>query len=292
MAWMRLEAKEHFERRFPHAASLFSGWMALTKEGPGALLTFDPGANFVTFDDCLMVNNYKSSVRIKHTNLLMVVDKPTSRYRYADYLQNVFGGDDVKGVQFCTRTDQEKPIVASHFASTFLFPGLRETTIGEFLRGHSDIITKAFCARGFVYEPLLEWQAGTGTPEDGAINPDLMIQRQDGFFDIYDLKLPLLNKSTITRADRPRRRFIDPVSEGIAQLSHYNEYFSFQENCEYARARYGIEVKDPKLGLIVGTYENVEKRHIDEAQRMYRDFELMDYDTLMNLYLNSECNIS
>jgi hypothetical protein len=288
-AWMRLEAKEHLERRFPHAASLFSTWIASTVEGSGSLLRFDPGANFVVFDNCLLVNNYKSVVRIRHINLLIVVDKSTSHHRYTSYLNSQFGNEDVKGVRFCTREDQERRIVASDFASTFLFPGLRETTIGEFLRGHPYIITRTFCARSFIYEPFLEWQEGTGVAGEKAINPDLMIERQDGFFDIYDLKLPLLNRASITRSNRPRRRFIDSVSEGIAQLSHYYEYFSFEKNREHARARYGIEVKDPRLGLIVGTYENVERRHIDEAQRAYRDFELIDYDTMMSLYLNSEC---
>jgi hypothetical protein len=81
-AWIRLEAKEHFEKRFPHAASLFSSWMALTVPGSGSLVRFDPGANFVAFDNCILVNNYKSVLRIRHTNLLIVVDKSTSHHRF------------------------------------------------------------------------------------------------------------------------------------------------------------------------------------------------------------------
>jgi hypothetical protein len=103
------------------------------------------------------------------------------------------------------------------------------------------------------------------------------------------LKLPLLAKPNITKGGRSRRRFIDSVEEGVAQLAHYADYFSHEDNKRYAFERYGITVNNPLLGLIVGNEENVTKAQVDEACRRLRSFELIDYDTLLQLYIKSTC---
>jgi hypothetical protein len=166
----------------------------------------------------------------------------------------------------------------------YLFPGLRETNIGEFLKAHPETIKKAFKTSHFEYEPYLEWIEHDGSVQDRAINPDLMVRRDDGFYDIYDLKTALLTKKNIVKGERKRRRFIDCVEEGVAQLSNYREYFQYPKNQEFAKSKYGIEVNEPKLVLLVGSWENTDKRQIVEACRRYKNANIIDFDTFAHLF--------
>lgn len=116
---------------------------------------------------------------------------------------------------YAVKGNEEKLYVGGQLQSMFLLPGLHETTIGEFIRNHPNMIKDAFGAVRFEYEPYLKWVEHDGTVQDVAINPDLMVQRQDGSSDIYDLKTALLNKLSISKAERRRRRFIDYVESTI-----------------------------------------------------------------------------
>jgi hypothetical protein len=111
-----------------------------------------------------------------------------------------------------------------------------------------------------------------------------MAQREDGFFDIYDLKTAALDRMRITKGEQRRRRFIDYIEEGIAQLAHYREYFTFEGNCQIAEKKYGIKVRNPRLTLIAGNIENADVREVTEACRRYPEIALLDYDTLAQLF--------
>ena len=50
--------------------------------------------------------------------------------------------------------------VASNFASLYLMGGMRETTIGEFIRRHEMVLLAALGAETLIYEPLLPWRTG------------------------------------------------------------------------------------------------------------------------------------
>ena len=179
-------------------------------------------------------------------------------------------------------------LVAGQMQSMYLFPDLYETTIGEFMNQHPEIIKKVFDAMSFKYEPYLEWKEHDGTVQDTAINPDLMIQRRDGYYDIYDLKTALLQKKKITKGERRRRRFIDYVEEGVSQLANYREYFRYKQNASYAKEKYGIEVKDPNLVLVVGSYDNSDPDEIIQASRKYDNVYIVDYDTICQAYIGNQ----
>ena len=68
-----------------------------------------------------------------------------------------------------------------------------------------EIIKRVFNTDYFLYEPYLPWLEHDGFVEDTAINPDLLIRRPDGYFDIYDLKTAALQKLSLTKGQRKRR---------------------------------------------------------------------------------------
>jgi hypothetical protein len=176
-------------------------------------------------------------------------------------------------------------LVAASLQNLYLSVGMGETTIGYILWDHAEILRGALKSNHIEFAPYLRWIEHDGTVEEEAIIPDFMAQREDGFFDIYDLKTAALDRRRITKGQRRRRRFIDYVEEGMAQLANYREYFSYAANAQFAADRYGIQVKSPKLTLIAGSMDNTDAGEVVEACRRYRDIALIDYDTLVQLFI-------
>lgn len=271
-------------QRFPYLA-ISDEPKIVAGSGYGAVIEIRNRSNFISFQNCTLVNRYSSALRMKHLLQAVVIHRETNSKQYLDFLKQFQETEHIYGIQYINFRDEEPYKVASQFASIFLFPNLHETTIGEFLKSHPEIIKIALNTPRFEYEPYFEWQEGNPNPEEQAINPDLLIQRLDGYFDIYDLKRALLDRTKLTKGRRRRRRFVDYIAEGAAQLAHYDNYFRFPKNQEYAFEKYQVRVSDPHLVLVVGNFENINITEIDEACRMLKNFEIIDYDTILHLYL-------
>jgi hypothetical protein len=256
-------------------------------------LSIRRGVQMLVLGDCLFINRRDSFIRLRDVAYATVVARDLTRDGFEKTMQSmVFDSSVPPAVRTCSVALGERPTVAAQFATLFLGGGVHETTIGKFLDQHPGIVRAAFCTDHFISEPYLEWVDGAHSADEKAINPDLMVRRHDGRYDIVDLKTAALARANVTRGERKRRRFIDPINEGIAQLAHYAEYFATPGNAAYAKDRYGIEVKDPQLTLVVGNVENVHPAEVAEAQRMTADFTLIDYDTLMQIYLRSSCSLA
>ena len=207
---------------------------------------------------------------------------------YRELLRYITGIGSVLGVHTLQAGLEADCAVAGQFQNFYLSPGLRETTIGSFLKSHEGILKRAFSARKCIHEPFLRWIDQSSPFPRENINPDLLLEREDGHFDIYDLKTAALHRDSLTKGETKRRRFIDYVQEGIAQLANYEEYFSSPQNREYAKTHYNVSVSEPKMTLVVGNYDNADETEIVEASRMLRDrFSIIDYDTVTQLFLSA-----
>lgn len=272
-------------RRFPQMTSLAgSSIIGTGAVGNGNVLDFSH-ANYARLQNCLAINKRGAAVRIRHFPLLIVIKRSETKESYENYLSEVLQGRTCPGIMTVPMGHGEHLLAGAAFASLYLLDRMRETTLGEFLHRHEDIILTALGADNMIYEPSLEWQEGNLDPEDTAINPDMLIRRPDGFYDICELKLPLLTQLSITRERRRRRRFTDSVMDGLAQLAHYEDYFSYPRNADYASEKYGVRVHNPRKILIIGNDENVNLTHIEEASRMLKEYDIIDYDTLLQLFL-------
>jgi hypothetical protein len=252
--------------------------------GHGSVFSFGDNFSSCAIENCVLVNKREHVYRCKNILSAYVVKSGISKMELVGLFEWTTADGQVKGVH-TVADNEDKLVVSGQLQSMYLFPSLRETTIGKFINLHPEIIKKAFKTDHFEYEPYLEWLEHDGTCEDRAINPDLMVKRQDGFFDIYDLKTALLNKSNVTKGGRKRRRFIDSIEEGVAQLANYREYFSYQKNAEHAKEKYGIIIKEPNLVLVVGSYENSYIDEVNQACRRYEGIDIIDYDTFCHLFI-------
>jgi len=269
--------------RFASAGSLIGNELVGAGDaGTGRLLKFAPG-NYSAFERVLLVHETNSSIRIHWTFLAIAIHRSEPAEKYLDYLQGLVNAAphlDPLGTLSVPRGEAEQVLKGDAFASTYLLHGLQDTTAGEFLNQHEDILLSAFDATRLIHEPFLEWRDGAADADDIAINPDFILERADGTHIIGDLSLPLLETANVAKGKKRRRSAL--VRDGLAQLARYEEYFQTPENRAFAKAKYGIEVSDPRKLLVIGSQETVDSTEFEQATT---SFEIIDYDSILRLHL-------
>lgn len=273
---------QEVSKRFPHI-DLYETKIGRI-DGRGSIFDFGDNFESCSIENCVLINRSSNVFRCKSILAAYFFKSSVSKTRLSELFAELIRGEEVS----CVHTAEgqaQRLIVGGQLQSMVLSNNLHETTIGEFIKLHPEVFKTAFNTEHFEYEPYLEWLDHDGTCTDTAINPDLLVKRRDGFYDIYDLKTAALNRASLTKSNRSRRRFIDYVEEGISQLANYREYFEYKLNSEHAKAKYGIEVNDPKLVLVVGTWENLDIEEVNQACRKYRNVQVVDYDTVCQMFI-------
>jgi len=265
--------------------------MIMQPEG-GCLISF--GTNFQScfLNNCLIINNFQQFYRMKDILYVCIVSKSLALNTFIREETNkhqwpVNTTDDLVGIHYVPSKAVESYKLSGQFANIFLVPDIREPNIGKFLHRNPDILKKALNCSEFLYEKPFKWLEGNPNPSEDHIQPDFVLKSsQSLFWDICDIKKPLLDKDNLTKGEHSRRRFKDDVYEGIAQLANYEQYFSYPENAKYAKVKYGVEINSPKLILIIGNYENFDIQQLQEASRSLKDnYTVIDYDSLNVAYL-------
>lgn len=259
--------------------------------GNGALFSFGDNFKSCYFDNCLIINRLSEIYRVKYILGAELISKNFSEEDYAYDLnrrltKKVSGTHELYGIHYIPDTKYEGYAISGQFANIFLLPKLRETRIGEFIRKHPAFIERTLDCKSFLYNKRFDWVESNNNTWEKFIQPDLMLERTDGYYDICDLKTAAMSKKRITKGHHRRRRFIDYAEEGIAQLANYEDYFKYEKNAELAWSKYKVKVKNPRLILVVGSYENTSREEINEAIRKLKpNYHIIDYDTLNSLFL-------
>ena len=165
------------------------------------MFSFGPDFCSCSVENSVIVNRCENLFRCKNILELFIVKRSISRRELSEFFEQLTKVCEVKGVHTVRSTREESLIISGHLQGMYLLPRLRETTIGEFINTHPEVIKKAF-KTSHLDERYLEWVEHDGTVEDKAINPDLIVRRPDGFYDIYDLKTALLDKRSIVKGPR------------------------------------------------------------------------------------------
>lgn len=146
----------------------------------------------------------------------------------------------------------------------------KEAIIDKFIQEHADYFAIALGYKSALSQKELKWIKKAGNDPDVSI-PDFLMEREDGYFDILDIKTGATKYKSITKSKKSgkngkvRMRFIDYASELIAQLKDYERYFSYEENINYAHETYGIKIKDLKLIGVIGNYNNFDRGEVDSS---------------------------
>lgn len=283
------------EDRFPAIKNYHGGLVG--PEMQGSFAEFSPDLEAIFFQDCIASDQLGDANRIKHVLFFGLFARKLSEARMRSELERCFnngkghlGSHIPIGVTEYDQNQDQNYMTMVQLQSLFLSSGVHETSIGGFLNSHPELVKRVFGTDDFVYEPTFEWIEHDGQVTETAINPDLLVKRKDGYFDIVDLKLAGITKRSLTKGKRSRRRFVDYVNEGLNQLANYEEYFSFEKNAELAANKYGVKVFEPRLILVVGNQENMNEEEVREALRIYkgRKLTIINYDTVAQMAVSGK----
>lgn len=278
--------KDKITDRFGFSPDEIWGSHLIRKNGVGCILKFGEKFKSLYIKDCCIINRIDELYRMKQISFLMIINKKMNLSEYKNEL-NIKLAEPIRdiqnlyGIKYIENKDDFNKYNITQFANIFLNPNINETTIGEYLNKNPKIILNGLGYKDMIYEPEFKWIEG-GPDDEYKINPDIMMRDNDGFYDIVELKLPKLEKKSITKGKHKRRRFIDNVNEGISQLANYEEYFQFEKNKKYAYEKMGIKVRNnSKKILIIGNYENYNIDEVREASRCLKEsYQVIDFDTL------------
>jgi hypothetical protein len=241
----------------------------------------------LALNQCMLTSNLGKVVRPKYANFLFGEATRVEEAELVDDLSRslvLTPGRLLPGVQMAPANRWEAMYLAASFTNLYL-QDVHETTVTQFLEAQGEVIQRAFSAQSVFYQKSLPWRDGNPNPDEEAIQPDIILCTHDGQWKIVEFKLPLLDQTALTVGARKRRGFNYSVSNAIEQLFNYEEYFHFEANCQAAAEVLGEAPIDPQLVLVIGSSENVDMTKINEAKRSRKPFDLIDYDSLMRLYL-------
>ena len=95
--------------------------------------------------------------------------------------------------------------------------------------------------------------------------PDFLVERVDGMFEIVDLKTPQEGFLKERNAHDP---FYQRINEYIGQVCNYSLYFTEGRHRDYVKDRYGIDVQpEPDKALIIGRDAGIDMRAIRQNIR-------------------------
>lgn len=284
---------EEIKKRFPVFDSFPTRLMGSEAgSGSGCAIAFGDDFQSASFNNCLLVNQRGGAYRCKSVLTLMIVKNSIKAGELKKFYSGQQRNDKVAGVHTVAAGAESVIITAGQFQNLYLSQGIHETTLGEFLRLHPDFLKKAFSCDEFLYEKSFQWKETKFLRDEQSINPDLLIKRADGFYDICDLKTAAFKYKSLTNSKTSRKKFHDYVYDGIAQLNTYCEYFTYAENAKHAYEKYGVKVSNPKLILVVGSWENARAIDIEQACLNHPGITIIDYDTFCHLYIAAASDVA
>jgi hypothetical protein len=241
----------------------------------------------VWLNDCLTVNSWKGQVRARYFQSAWITERSATSSELKRRLEqhHPIGGPDTKLLTPSTSGGRSLVLKAANFASLAAIDRIGETTITRFLEMNEEILLASLGGVKLIAQPLLPWLDGNPDPDEEAIQPDFLLIDDEEKAHLCEVKLPLLGRTSLTTGGHRQRKFISPVTDGVAQLANYKEYFSFEVHNHLLYERHGVLIDSPRSILLIGSEENYDEVEVAQAQRMLQPFELIDYDTVRALFL-------
>lgn len=154
---------------------------------------------------------------------------------------------------------------------------IKESYIDKYIEKQKSVIANALGYKN-IHKISFQW-IGRSEDEPQESKPDFVLEKKDNTFDILDLKTGAIKIKSLTRGkklnkgQKIRIRFVDYVNELISQLEGYRDYFNNNDNIQYIKDKYGLDVDLDNLILIgiVGNQNNFERVEINTALKPYKN---------------------
>ncbi len=250
---------------------------------PETLIFVSQDADKLLFRDIDLVQTKGPEIFFKRITTALVVKKTITKEELSQWLiSNRLAGPplpDILGLNTSYSVDEEG------FAIQLLSLTQQDTgedVIDTFIQKNANFFASALGYQKAINQPRLRIIDSTGL--DGEyLQPDYLMLRKDGTYDILDLKKSLIPNVTVGK--KTRIRFSAYVNELVSQLSGYKRYFSLQKNKEWAEKNLNISVStNPQLLGIVGNHNNFLRENVDLVQeQLQQNITILGYSEIIDL---------
>lgn len=197
-----------------------------------------------------------SNIYYRHISFLIIVKKSNSliefRNWFREHLEQKWNDCVPVGIDFSAESVN---IGMSRSLISLSEQNITERILDKYIVQHSEMFANSMNYKRAL--PQIELKLIKRNDDDYRISiPDYLMESKDETYHIVDLKKGFLGRKLV-KGKIGRERFIDYVTELVAQLINYERYFEESENRDYTKSNYGIEVNNEikLIGVVGGFHE-------------------------------------
>jgi hypothetical protein len=249
-----------------------------------AQVEFD--ATFLSIDRT--VREYRQRILAEFSNLGFLVSYREGRYRVGPAMNS---SQDLEGFFYygpgdhrrlngrCFTVDRNVYGVqyeAEQFEALINRSETSEAELQDFFEAHPHFLSDARLSSPLPHIRL-EDQSGTALIPDFIIKPIVAYQR-DSNWQVLDLKKP---GARLLAGPSRHIRLSHDVTQAIAQLRDYGDYFGNPENTDRIAEILGHRLRYPELAVLIGRWGECDVEMLDKAQSRERDVRIVTYDEVL-----------
>lgn len=245
-----------------------------------------PSSDYLLFHNVDLIRSDSFRILFRTISTAFVVKKTTIEVDLVKWLEKnkviskqlISGRVDILGFNlYCAPSES-----FARNLSSLTSQQVNEPIIDKFIQTNKTYFKDALGYKDVLSKPRLEIINKEGWDKD-YLEPDYLMQKEDGNYDILDLKKGLLKSKSITLGGKSRCRFNSYVTELIAQLKGYERYFADRQNENWALQNKGIKINNPRLIGVVGDHNNFDSHEVETALEQYKDnIVIISYADLVN----------
>jgi hypothetical protein len=138
------------------------------------------------------------------------------------------------------------------------------------------ILGMRFGAKEIHAEEICEWQSETKPP----IKPDFFVVQPNGFADIVEFKLPIVDPVIVGRENR--ESVSSQINTYVSQTRTYRNYFEDPNNRKWFESKHDYKIYRPRRYLVIGRRWQFDSDTWRQIVSDYNDLEIVTYDDLVD----------
>lgn len=246
---------------------------------------FSENATNIFLENIAIVSQEKGIYSFRRHSTTLVVHKSISISDFGSLINKLFNTSYLNKLPPLVGCKLKSQLISE--LKSLAYHKVDETAIDKFIQLISDDFAKSLGYKSAKSNIRLEIQGSISTDtEKKFLTPDFLMEKDNGYYDILDLKLGLLS-ADFAFGDWTNSYFSSYATKLLGQLNGYKKYFSDPENKKWAFEKHAIKVQNPKLIGIAGNHNNFDRKIVDAAlEGNISDFNLISYNELAILLKN------